>query len=325
MRQDLQNKGEIMKKTRLISIFALLLTGLFQLAGCSSPEKQEMVFLSAHAYDLTIMATGKDGFDAPDGILWKDGKFYMADEGGSAFRIWTDAEKVQTLSRPEDGLMSPEDLVLDGEGNIFFTDDDAGGVWKIDGAGKTSRLAGKEKGLVSTEGIALAPDGKLLVGDGKSHKIFSVSRSGEVETFLDTDAGITKPESMVFDEKGNLYIADNEDQVIYLLTPGGKLKRVIENTAGFSPETIWYADGVLYITDSDNGKLFRYDPEKGLGTIAEFGGVFTKVCGITTDDRGRIYLSVQTHIDNKHSYLLRLQRKDTEVFAKENFSILRKS
>jgi sugar lactone lactonase YvrE len=305
-----QKKKEVLNKKRGICLFIFLLAGLFQLGGCSAPEKQEMLFSSAADYDLTIMATGKDGFDAPDGILWRDGKFYMADEGGASFRIWTDAQHVRTLSQPSDGLMSPEDFVIDTEGNIFFTDDDAGGVWKIDGAGKTSLLAGKEKGLVSTEGIALDPDGRLLVGDGRGHEIFIVNKkNGNVETFLNKESGLTKPESMAFDEAGNLYIADNDDDVLYLVTPGGKPKRLIENRAGFSPETIWYADGFLYITDSDHGKLFRYCPGTGLEMIAEFGGVFRKVCGITTDDRGRIYLSVQTHIDNKHSYLLRLERK----------------
>lgn len=297
-------------KTKNIALTFFVLLILFQTSGCgSSAEKQELLFSPTDKFELTIIAVGKNGFDAPDGILWKDGKFFMADEGGSAFRIWTDVGRVKTLTTEKDGLKSPEDFVIDGGGNIFFTDDDAGGVQKIDAEGNISLLAGQDKGLVSTEGIALAPTGEILVGDGKANKIFSISRDGKVKVFLEKDAGITKPESMVFDDSGNLYIADNEENILYLLTPAKRLKRIVENRTDFSPETIWYSAGILYITDSDNGKLFQYTPEKGLETLAEFGGVFRKVCGITTDDAGRIYLSVQTHIDNKHSYLLRLERK----------------
>ncbi len=287
---------------------AMLFWGVTFYVGCGV-DNTGTVRINNDSYSYKIIATNKDGFDVPDGLLWKSGKIYMADEGGSAFRIWTNASDVKTLSDASDGLMSPEDLVLDDQGNIFFTDDDAGGVWKTNHDGETSQLAGKDQGLVSTEGIALSPTGEILVGDGIQHKIFSVDQTGDVRVFLDSDAGITKPESMVFDEAGNLYIADNVDQVVYLLTPDKTLKRVIENQHGFSPESIWYSQGVLYITDSDNGKLFRYTAKEGLRTIAEFGGVFFKVSGITTDEKENIYISVQTHIDNKHGYLLRLDRK----------------
>jgi sugar lactone lactonase YvrE len=274
------------------------------------PESREMIEVADNSYQYKIIGTNESGFDVPDGILWKDGNIYMADEGGSAFRIWSGINDVKTLSTPADGLQSPEDFVLDGEGNIFFTDDDAGGVWKTNEKGETRLLAGKEKGLNSTEGIALSANGEILVGDGTQHKIFSVGQDGQVQIFLDSDAGITKPESMVFDEKGNLYIADNEDHILYLLTPDKNLSKIVANQAGFSPESIWYSKGVLYITDSDNAKLFRYKPQKGLELIARFSGIFRKVSGVTTDEDENIYLSIQTHIARKHGYLLRLDRKN---------------
>lgn len=288
-------------------LVAFLVFGVMLESGCVR-NKEKTLFFSGGSYTVTLVGTNKDGFDVPDGILWKDGKLYMADEGGPAFRIWTDAKNVETLSDRDDGILSPEDFVLDREGNIYFTDDDAGGVWKIDTENNTSLLAGKDQGLVSTEGIALSPSGEILVGDGVRHKIFSVDRHGSVSMFL--DSGISKPESMVFDEKGNLYIADNHDGVLFMITPGKKLNRLIENVKGFSPESIWYSKGVLYITDSDNGKLFRYSPAEGLKTIAEFGGVWAKVSGVTTDQNGSIYVSVQTHIDDKVSYILRLDERN---------------
>lgn len=294
-------------KAKKICLLALLSSWAVWLAGCS-PDKKEMIFLTNHSFRLTVLATNEDGFDAPDGILWKDGSLYMADEGGPAFRIWTDAQNVKTLSDARDGISAPEDFVVDDDGTIYFTDDEVGGVWQISPQGETSLLAGKEKGLLSTEGIARSPSGQILAGDGKQGKIFSVSRHGEVEVFL--DLGITKPESMVFDEQGNLFIADNVDNIVYFLTPDKELKPLIADRKGFSPESIWYANGTLYITDSDHGKLFGYNSETGFETLAEFGGVLAKVCGITTDERGSIYLSIQTHIDHKQSYVLRLDREN---------------
>jgi sugar lactone lactonase YvrE len=300
-------KEKLQTMAKNICILSLLLTCVL-LSGCGLDQKG-MVLFTDPSYRATVVGTNKDGFTVPDGLLWKEGKLFMADEGGNALRVWTSANDVKTLSDPNLGIMSPEDLVMDVEGNIFFTDDDAGGLWEVDKQGKSFLLAGKDKGLISTEGVALAPWGAILVGDGETHQIFSVSRTGSVSVFLGADAGIKKPESMVFDEKGNLYIADNTDNILYLMTPDKQLHRPIENREGFSPETHWYSQGLLYITDSQNGKLFTYTPEEGLKTIAGFGGKLAYVCGITTDDKGNIYLSIQTNLKHNIGYILRLEKE----------------
>lgn len=306
MRQILKSE----KLPMITKVFCLLalLPGALLLSGCGLDQKG-MVLFTDKSYRASVVGTNKDGFTVPDGILWKQGKLYLADEAGSGLKLWSGANDVKTLCDSSTGVLSPEDLVMDAQGNIFFTDDDAGGVWEVDKQGKTFLLAGKDKGLISTEGIALSPFGTILVGDGESHQVFSVSRMGEVSVFLGAEYGISKPESMVFDEKGNLYIADNHDQVLYLLTPDKKLHRPIENREGFSPETLWYSNGALYITDSQNGKLFRYTPDEGLRTIAVFGGKLAAVNGITTDDRGGIYLSIQTDLKRKLGYLLKLDKE----------------
>jgi sugar lactone lactonase YvrE len=293
-----------------ICFLSLFLISAF-LSGCGLDQKG-MVMLTDQSYRPVVVGTNKDGFTVPDGILWKQGKLYLADEGGSAFRIWTNANEVVTLCDSSLGISSPEDFVMDSEGSIFFTDDDAGSVWKINAQGKTSVLAGKDKGLISTEGIALSPTGTILVGDVEKHQIASVNPKGEVSVFLGPEYGIKKPESMVFDEKGNLFIADNEDNVLYLLSPDKKLHRTIENQEGFSPETLWYSNGRLYITDSQNGKLFIYSPEEGLQTIAVFGGKLAAVSGITTDTLGNIYLSIQTNLKRNLGYILKLEKNNKQ-------------
>jgi sugar lactone lactonase YvrE len=287
----------------------LFVAGSFLIGGYGLDQKG-MVMTVDKSYRATVVGTNKDGFTVPDGLLWKQGKLYISDEGGNAVRIWENANQVKTLCDSSLGIKSPEDLVMDGKGNIFFTDDDAGGLWEIDNQGNSFLLAGKDKGLISTDGIALSPTGQILVGDAEKHEIFSVNpRTGDASVFLGAEYGIKKPESMVYDEKGNLYIADNEDNVLYLLTFDKQLHRTIENREAFSPETLWYSGGVLYITDSQNGKLSRYTPEEGLRAIAVFGGKLAAVGGITTDDSGNIYLSVQTNLKQKLGYILRLEKE----------------
>jgi sugar lactone lactonase YvrE len=286
---------------------ALILLGLLLTAACGT-ERDGMIVFVDPAYTASVVATSADGFSAPDGLVRGPRGFYLADEGDGTIRLWSGPGKVSILADRRAGIETPEDLVLDGQGTLYFTDDKAGGLWRISPDGAVARVAGPEKGLPSTEGIALSPTGRIIVGDGKAHTLFSVSPSGEVTTLLGPDAGIGKAESLAFDGAGNLLIADNVDDIVYLLTPDRKLRRLISGVADFSPEGIAWHDGMLFITDSRHGKLLRYTPEKGLETIAVFGGKLSHVSGLTVADDGRLYLTIQDSLDPGHAYLLRLEK-----------------
>ena len=302
-----------MSVTKNISIgvkcLAIALGALFLLTSCKALGKEGLVLMTDDSYKATVFATNKIGFGSPDDILWNKGKLYLADEGGVALEVWSQSDGLKTLMDAQFGTQSPEDLVIDAQGDVFFSDDDAGGVWEVDVSGKPRLLAGKDKGLTSTEGIALAPDGSILVGDADQHEVFKVSRDGAVSVFLGKEFGITKPESMVFDEKGNLYIADNEDNVLYMLDSNHKLHRVIDRKDQFSPETIFYSKGSLYITDSHASKLYLYTPNEELKTIAAFGGQLKNVQGVTVDERGDIYVSIQSDLKRKRGYIVKISKE----------------
>jgi sugar lactone lactonase YvrE len=286
----------------------LVVAGLLLQTACSR-QKLGLVMMTDESYRPRIIATSKAGFGSPDGLVWRNGNLYIADEGGQSLACLSQNGAVRTLADTKLGVSSPEDLVIDADGNIFFTDDDAGGVWTVDANGNARLLAGKDKGLISTEGIALAPDGTLLVGDGEQHAIFRVTRDGTVSEFLGPRYGIAKPESMVFDDQGNLYIADNEADVLYLLDPGHELHRIIEHRESFSPETLFFSKGTLYITDSHHGKLFVYRAHEELRTIAAFAGELQNIHGITTDDAGNIYVSIQTDLKRKAGNIVELSKE----------------
>src|SRR5258708_22025740 len=117
------------------------------------------------------------GFGSPDGLIWHKGKLYIADEGGSALEVWSNADGLKTLMDSSFGISSPEKLVVDSEGNAFFTDDDGGGLWEVDAGGNRRLLAGIDKELIYTKSIDLAPDGSTLALDGEQHEVFRVSRA----------------------------------------------------------------------------------------------------------------------------------------------------
>src|SRR5690349_20140499 len=177
------------------------------LAGCGKHDQEAMVLTVEPGWTAEVAASDKDGFASPDGLLWADGVLYVADEGGSAVRAWRQGTRPALLADSKAGLASPEDLVRDSAGNIYFSDDTRGGLWRTDKAGRTAAVIGLEKGLPSTEGLGLSPSGDLVVGDSPGHRVLKVSPDGNVSVLVGADRHIAKPESFAFDGAGNLYIA----------------------------------------------------------------------------------------------------------------------
>ena len=283
---------------RLSAFLAALL-----LAACGQLDREGVVLMVDEDYRAEIVLASGDGIASPDGLLWSGGSLYLADEGGSAVRVWTPGQPVRTLADARAGLSSPEDLARAADGTIYASDDDTGGVWRIGVDGRTARIA---EGLASTEGLTLTPGGTVLAGDQRAHALFAVAPDGRTARLR---GGIRKPESLAYDATGNLYIADNEDNVLYLLTSEGRLHRPIRDQRRFSPESLHFARGALFITDSANGKLHRYTPEDGLSVVAVFGGSLANVQGVTSDEGGNLYVSVQTDLEGGRGYVIRLARR----------------
>lgn len=285
---------------RLLVLAALLL------AGCGG-EEGRVVMLDPD-YRLELAADQSVGIVAVDGMLWHDGALYLADEAGIAVRRWVPGQRAETLADTRDGLSSPEDIVRDAAGNLYISDDNIGGVRRIAPDGRVAVVAGPQRGLPSTEGLAITPAGVLLVGDGEAHRIVAIAPDGRMAELVGPEAGIGKPESLAIDDRGYLYIADNEAATLYLRTPDGRIAAPIRGREGFSPESIAWIDGALFITDSDHGVVYRYTPEAGLTPIAAFVGELANVQGITSDGSGGLYVSVRAGDDERRGYILRLAR-----------------
>jgi sugar lactone lactonase YvrE len=240
----------------------------------------------------------RNGYACPDGLLWDAQGLWLADEGGQGLRRMRNG-KTELMHPLREDVQSPEDIVTDGQGNYYFTDDSTGSVWRYH-EGLLTKLAGVSEGLRSTEGIALSPDGRLLVGDGERHIVYEVTER-EVKPLI---TGVKKPESLVFDAEGGLYIADNEDHILYYWR-NGELTVALRD-AEISPETIAASPYGLLITDSRNGRLYRFHRNAQPEVIASFGGSLRKVHGVTVDGDGHIYVSVQTDLPAAKGHLFRI-------------------
>jgi sugar lactone lactonase YvrE len=285
---------------------ALLLTLALSLSGCGKLDRKAMLLVLDPGFEAQTLLTEADGIASPDGLRWEAGNLYIADEGGSAIRVLGADGKLVTLAGAKDGLKSPEDLARGADGALYWTDDDAGGLWRLGSEGGVAQRLPARGPLASSEGLAAAPFGAMLVGGGEAGRIVLMRADGGTSVL---PLRIEKPESMAFDAAGNLYIADNDADVLYVVTRHGRLHRTIGGREGFSPETLHFAGGALLITDSRHGKLHRYAPEDGLTTVAVLAGALSNVQGVTSDEAGNIYLSVQTDLKAKRGTIIRLARR----------------
>lgn len=267
------------------AMIALLLAS----ASCTGAAEGGVIVFDPD-FTAETMAVMAGGATSPDGLTWHEGLLYVADEGGSAIRR-LGPRGWETLADARSGIQSPEDIVVNADGRVFFTDDSAGGLWVVaDGGAK--RIATGGVGNAPTEGLALGPKGQLLIGNARTRDIdIMFDESGDLFGLLGR-AEIPKPESIAVGSDGSVWVADNQMDVLYRFESGAARPARL-SWPGVSPESIVLVGPTLWMTDSHNGKVYRLLDGDRLQTVALFAGKLGNVSGIAGDASGSIYVSIQ--------------------------------
>jgi sugar lactone lactonase YvrE len=148
-------------------------------------------------------------------------------------------------------------------------------------------------------GLALDREGNLFISEWSGHRVRKVNRSGIITTVAGngiagyvSDGGpaiatrLQNPDGLVFDRQGNLYIAEYGNHRVRKVTPSGIITTFAGNgTAGYvsdggpaiatrlhSPRRMAVDEtGNVYISDSDNQRIRRVDPDGIITTVAGNG------------------------------------------------------
>ncbi|MEM7785107.1 MAG: SMP-30/gluconolactonase/LRE family protein [Planctomycetota bacterium] len=207
-------------------------------------------------------------------MLDPQGRLTVCDHGNRrVYRVEKDGTKTTLADRYQGKRFnSPNDLIFDRQGNLFFTDPPYGlrdeskreldfcGVYRLSKDGKVTLVT---KELVRPNGIALSPDEKTLYV-AQSHRpapiyqAYPIQDDGTIEPTGKTlfnsidfakagDKGM--PDGMCIDVKGNLW-ATGPGGVLVISPNGELLGRVLMEKA--TANCTWGEDGkTLFITSSD--------------------------------------------------------------------------
>ena len=209
-----------------------------------------------HRYDpsngeITVYReqTGKANglFVTPAGAL-------IACEGGARRVTRTDASgEVTVLAETFEGkkFNSPNDVVPDGRGGLYFTDPvygkrddlelDVEGVYYISSKGAITRVIND---LTRPNGVILSPDGKTLyVADEAADLIWAWTVDGPGKLSGKRQFAASNCDGMSIDRLGNVYVTD-ADLVVY--DPAGK--EILRLTPPEHPANCLLVGKTLYLT-----------------------------------------------------------------------------
>jgi len=158
--------------------------------------------------------------------------------------------QVEVLADRYDGkpLVGPNDVTIDGQGRLYFTELNGAAVYRIDGPGKIARILAAPD-VQRPNGIQISPDDRTLylveangaAGGARLIRRYDLQPDGTVRNMrvhYDFSPG-RSADGMSIDSQGNLYASAGMNQLrgtaetlatktgVYVISPQGKLLRFI--------------------------------------------------------------------------------------------------
>jgi gluconolactonase len=212
----------------------------------------------------------------PQGLKFaKDGRLFGVDRKRGVFWIDTNTGTVHDYMRyfQNENFHGPNDLIIDKEGGIYFTDpwgtsplNPRGGVYYIspEPAKNITRIADN---LAFPNGICLSPDEKTLyINDFDNQRVLAVPlvspgmlNVGFAHVFGGTLAGGWGPDGEAVDQNGNLYVAHYGAGEVVVIDPDGFMigSIALPKGAGNQTTNVAFHDGHLYITEAGQNVVWR--------------------------------------------------------------------
>ena len=204
----------------------------------------------------------------------EDGNIFACDYGIGAILKISPTGKTEIYANGYEGkkFNRPNDLALDPNGNLYFTDPKSYGKDKPDGVVymikyKTKNVIPVAEELCFPNGIAFSLDAKnLFVSESAQNRIlkFDVDKNGRLSNknvFIELPGG--DPDGIAFDENGNLYAAHFGGGHIFVISPNGQIVDSIK-TPGKKPSNVEFGGKdfkTLFITEDETNSVYKANIE----------------------------------------------------------------
>ena len=187
-------------------------------------------------------------------------------------RVFPDGDVI-TLAH--EGVQAPNDLVVAGDGTVYFTDPPPhGGTQTDEPNGRfwaftmESGLREIASGFQYDNGVALSPEGRLLIVEARGLQWIDPA-TGETEWWIETLPGESPGDGFAFDVEGNLYCACPMDHRVRVFDRTGKQVDEVDLGEGAYPTNCCFggADGrTLFTTELAPGRVCAIEslPHAGL-------------------------------------------------------------
>jgi sugar lactone lactonase YvrE len=299
--------SQISATKRISLLAALCLGGLAALLPTTSALAQTNYEPYAFTTYAGVSKGAADGtgsaarFQIPSGTAVDSaGNVYVADTNNHTIRKITSSGVVTTLAGTpgvfgfNDGTGAaaqfyfPQDVAVDGSGNVYVADTGNDTIRKITPGGVVSTFAGTATVVGSKDGtgtaalfngpysVAVDGSGNVIVADTGNFTIRKITPAGVVSTYAGavgilgssngtgTAANFGSPSGVAVDGSGNIYVADSTNNEIRKVAAGG----VVTTLAGVA-------------TKNGSGH------SDGTGQTAQFNNPF----GVACDSAGNIYVA----------------------------------
>jgi sugar lactone lactonase YvrE len=298
---------KIVKVVLLLTVISFVLIPISVYSFSSSTHSQQMgIFVWDHNYRIVTLVEPTPLRGCNGLIFGKDGALYVCQSSPNIISrielFGKRAPRVETFVSSYHGVITPDDITVDGEGNLYATSAIGGEVYKINSKGMKEVIA---HGLSGPNGISYdeetgrlfvtecfwgnriweldpqgeAPprlitdslvtpegfdirDGKLVIPDLGTWQIVEVDMDTGVITPLVT-SGLITPIALKIGPDGYIYTPELATGLVKKVSPDGSNIEILTQLLPGIDNLAFGPDGYLYISSYHDSTIWKVDPDSG--------------------------------------------------------------
>jgi len=189
----------------------------------------------------------------------KDGRIYVAQVAGSQVSaVDPDTGEIETISPIGGGITGPDDLVFDGEGNLYCTEITANRVSVLRPDGTTRIIADN----IPVANPITYHQGHLIAGELRmGGRILELDRNGGAPRVI--LEGVPMANAFEVGPDGKLYFPAQGANEIWRIGLDGGEPEVVARDLGVPDSVKFHPDGYIVSTQVGSGQVLKIDPRTG--------------------------------------------------------------